>query len=166
MHRKPPPRLESSNYLGLHAYFLTICVEGRRQLFTDARLVAQVTVQLQQCSERYECAVIAYCFMPDHVHLLIEGRSERSDFQEFVRVWKQRTAFAAKRDRGITLWQRGYYEHVLRSDESTEQKARYLLENPVRARLVASPQDYPWIGSLTTTVEDLLQRAQDGAGPT
>jgi putative transposase len=166
MHRKPPPRLESATYIGLHTYFLTICVEGRRRLFADARLIAQVIVQLQQCSERYEFAVIAYCFMPDHLHLLVEGRSDRSDFREFVRVLKQRTAFYAKRDLGITLWQRGYYEHVLRSEESLEQKARYLLENPVRAGLVASPQEYPGIGSLTTTVEDLLQRAQDGAGPT
>jgi REP element-mobilizing transposase RayT len=103
--------------------------------------------------------------MPDHVHLLVEGVADESNLQEFMRVWKQRTAFVAKRDRGIVLWQRGYYEHILRSDESVEQKARYILENPVRAGLVESPGDYPWIGSFVTTVEDLLQRSLDCRGP-
>lgn len=104
--------------------------------------------------------------MPDHVHLLVEGTSDDSDLQEFVRVWKQQTSFAAKRSHGTALWQRGYYGHILRSDESLEQKVRYVLENPVRAGLVESPADYPWVGSFVTTLEDLLQRCHDRQGPT
>lgn len=61
----------------------------------------------------------------------------------------------------MTLWQRGYYEHVLRSEESALQKARYILANPVRASLVEWPTQYPWLGSFVTTTEDLLQRSQD-----
>lgn len=104
--------------------------------------------------------------MPDHVHLVVEGTKEDSNLREFVRVWKQQTAFLAKHDYGLTLWQRSYYEHIIRSDESVDEKAAYLLENPVRAGLVVSPGDYPWLGSFVTTVQDLLRRAQDRKGPT
>ena len=103
---------------------------------------------------------LRYCFMPDHVHLLVEGVHSESNLQRFVRNWKQRTAFWFKREKRAALWQRGYYEHILRSDESVEQKARYVLENPVRAGLVEHPGDYPWLGSFVTTVDDLLTRAQ------
>ncbi|MBI3049564.1 MAG: hypothetical protein HYY76_14760 [Acidobacteria bacterium] len=60
----------------------------------------------------------------------------------------------------MTLWQRGYYEHILRRDESTIVRAAYVLTNPVRAGLVRCPTEYPWLGSFVTTAEDLLERAQ------
>ena len=98
--------------------------------------------------------------MPDHLHLLVEGTTDISDLQEFVRGWKQRSAYTAKR-RGVILWQRGYYDHVLRNDESTERTAAYVLGNPVRAGLAARPEEYPFLGSFVATIEDLLVRAQE-----
>lgn len=86
--------------------------------------------------------------------------SKGSNLEGFVRVWKQSTAFHAKREGVAQLWQRGYYEHILRSDESMVIKAAYVLTNPVRARLVPFPHENPWVGSFVTTVDDLLERAQ------
>jgi putative transposase len=118
---------------------------------------------VRTCCERHGFAVLAYCFMPDHVHLLVEGVHVESNLQRFVRNWKQRTAFWFMREkRGLVA--AGYYEHILRSDESVQQKARYVLENPVRAGLVEHPGDYPWVGSFVTTVDDLLTRAQTQSG--
>jgi REP element-mobilizing transposase RayT len=93
--------------------------------------------------------------MPDHLHLLIEGTSEDSDLLAFVHVMKQRTAYEYRRSRGATLWQKGYYEHVVRDDEATLDIARYVLANPVRAGLVAEPRDYPFSGSLVFSREQL-----------
>ena len=47
------------------------------------------------------------------------------------------------------LWQRGYYEHILRSGESLESVAWYVWLNPVRKGLVSRPQDYTFLGSTT-----------------
>jgi hypothetical protein len=44
------------------------------------------------------------------------------------------------------LWQEGYYERIVRNDESTLVVIRYVLENPVRAGLVARYQDYRFLG--------------------
>ena len=58
------------------------------------------------------------------------------------------------------LWQRNYFEHVLRDAEDSVGVAKYILENPVRANLVERPEDYPYLGSMTMDVRDLLYSVQ------
>ncbi len=43
------------------------------------------------------------------------------------------------------IWQREFFDHVLRSDESAQAKAQYICENPVRKGLVKELDDYPWL---------------------
>ena len=98
-------------------------------------------------AERFEFAVPAYVLMPDHIHILAEAESERSDFAAFVRRFKQMTGFVHRRETGQPLWQPGYHERVLRNDEATEAIVRYILENPIRAGLSAELGEYPFAGS-------------------
>jgi putative transposase len=91
--------------------------------------------------------------MPDHVHLLVEGQ-EKADFIEFVRVFKQRTAYLYKKAKGGMLWQRSFHDRVLRGEETTGAVARYICNNPVRKGLASSPLEYPFIGSFVVPVTD------------
>ncbi len=75
--------------------------------------------------------------MPDHVHLLVEGTSSRSSLARFIAGWKQVSAFHVGRPRRIRLWQPGYFERLLRVHESSQDTARYIVENPLRATLTA-----------------------------
>ena len=87
--------------------------------------------------------------MPDHVHLVIEGTHEGSDLCRFVKIAKQRVAYVFRTERRISsTWQEGYYERVLRSDEATDVVIRYVLENPVRALIVARAEEYLHSGAL------------------
>jgi putative transposase len=118
-------------------------------VFVAAGLVHAVRQQILRTAADEAFDVLAHCVMPDHVHILLEGRSESSDLRRFVKVAKQRAGYAARTTLGISLtWQEGYYEHVLRSDESTKAVIRYILENPVRAGLVANAQDCPFSGAM------------------
>ena len=157
---KPAPRLRAFDYIGLHRYFLTICAWNRAKVFTAAENVDAVLTEFRRTNNDRMFAGIAYCFMPDHFHALLQGTRDDSDFKEFVRIFKQRSAFRWKRRTGTELWQRGYFDRVLRADEDVVTVARYLLNNPVRAGLVGCPQDYPFLGSLTTDVRDLLDSVQ------
>lgn len=101
--------------------------------------------------------------MPDHLHLLIEATSERADLVAFAAEAKQRTAYRYRRRHAQVLWQKGYYEQVLRDDEATLTVARYILANPVRAGLVEEPGDYPFAGSFVFNrlqLEELWQSAE------
>jgi REP-associated tyrosine transposase len=102
-------------------------------------------------------AIPAYCFMPDHLHLLIEARAETCSALKFISRAKQFSGFYYKHRYQRTLWQRYGYEHVLRDDEDTRGVARYIFENPIRAALVESPQNYPFLGSDTHSVAEILE---------
>ncbi|MGB9468603.1 MAG: transposase, partial [Candidatus Acidiferrum sp.] len=92
-----------------------------------------------------------YCLMPDHVHILTEGMHPTSDALEFVRHFKQRTAFGFKRKTQQALWEFSYYDHILSPKDQIIEVARHIWWNPVRKNLCASPPDYPFSGSQTLT---------------
>ena len=98
--------------------------------------------------------------MPDDLHALVEGMNVSSDFQKYIRMYKQRTSFAWKRRTGLKLWQRGYFDRVLRADEDTFAVAGYILQNPVRASLCQTAEEYPYSGSFTIAITDFLDSIQ------
>ena len=106
-------------------------------------------MHLLRTAAEHHFTVLAYCFMPDHVHLAVEGCSDDADLRAFVKLLKQRIEFEARRNfRIYPLWQEGYFERVVRSDEATEVLVRYILDNPVRAHLVDRAEDYSLSGAL------------------
>ena len=48
---------------------------------------------------------------------------------------------------GLVVWQRGYWDHIVRREEGLYKVLQYILLNPVRAGLVDSWWDYPWLGA-------------------
>ena len=92
-------------------------------------------------------AITAYCFMPDHVHLLVQGTREDANRKSFLSRAKQYSGFYFRRETGRTLWQRYGHERVLRNDEDTATAARYIINNPLRAGIVQDVRDYPFWGS-------------------
>lgn len=159
-----PTRLDGISYIGLNAYFVTSCTLDRRNAFTHNEFCQACRSELLATSRRFGFRASAYCFMPDHVHLLLCGNRADASLRDFVATWKQRTGFEWYKRVGERLWQKGYYEHVLRSDEAHLSIARYILENPVRAGLVVDPRDYQWLGSDQFPLEEILS-ALEALGP-
>ena len=75
----------------------------------------------------------------------------------FVALAKQKAAFELRTRLRGSLWQKGYYERVLRDDEDSFLVARYIIQNPVRAGLAPSPDVYPFTGSSILTKEQLIE---------
>ncbi len=157
---KRPPRIPGFDYIGCHAYFLTICAENRERFFVSHERGEAVCVELLRTAANYRCAVIAYCLMPDHLHALIEGVAEDSDFRKFVAMFKQRTSFVHCQRCEKRLWQEGYYEHVLRDEDPPIGVAAYILHNPIRAGLSTTLEEYPFLGSDRYTLEQLSEAIQ------
>jgi putative transposase len=151
-----PGHLASFDYIGLYRYFLTFCTHRWRQHFVEPEHVELVYRQILRSANDTGFAIVAYCFMPDHLHLLIEGQSENSDCREFIKRAKQFSGFFYKQTFGTHLWQRYGFERVLRNDEGTLSVARYILENPVRSGLVERVEDYRFVGSSVYPLADIL----------
>jgi len=99
--------------------------------------------------------------MPDHVHLLLEGCNEDADLRSAMHTWKQRTGSEWKRRFGQRLWQSGYYDYVLRDEDSVPAIVKYIIGNPVRAGIVADASQYPFTGSSRYRLEDLADGVMD-----
>jgi putative transposase len=143
-----PGHLKTFSYLGLHRYSLAFRTDHRRHLLVSPAVVGLVLKQISRAAAENQFAVLAYCFMPDHLHLLIEGRSDASDCKRFMARAKQYSAFYFSRIYRRVLWQRYGFEHVLQDDEASETVARHIMESPIRAGLVRRVEDYPYVGSL------------------
>jgi putative transposase len=111
-----PQRLADASYVGVGVYFLTFCTKNREPHFTTRAAVDPVLAQFLRTADDEGFAIRAYCFMPDHVHLLIEGLTEQSDVRGFAKMAKQRSGYVFKQSGGAPLWQEGYVDSVLRSD--------------------------------------------------
>ena len=152
-----PGHLRAFDYIGLYRYFLTFCCHQQQHLFRERAAVDLVLSQIRRAARDEQFVIPAYCFMPDHLHLLIEAQADQSNGLKFIARAKQLSGFHYKQRHQRPLWQRYGYEHVVRDDEKTRGVARYIFENPVRAGLVRSPEDYPFLGSDTHPIEQVLE---------
>ena len=141
--------------LGQTGTFVTVSVRERQRLFTNGQLVATCREQIQSACRTNAFQIIADCYMPDHLHLLLEGLSDCSDLRKCVKDAKQRTSYQAIRLGLGRLWQSGYHDRIVRQDEDIARYADYIIQNPVRAGLVARASDYPYASTVLPVAPDL-----------
>ncbi len=147
-------RLRREFYQGSISVAFTLCVAGRKQLFTSAGIVGLFVPFLKEVVERHHFHAI-YCFMPDHLHLISIGIDEKSDHLRGVEDFKQLSGYWLKSRLPLFQWQKSFYDRVLRQTELGTQ-VRYVIDNPVRKRLVREWRDYPFIGSIGLDLEEFL----------
>ena len=124
-------------------YLLTFVTFGRQVLAPAARdVVLKCIVHDHLLTYWLQAAVV----MPDHVHMLLAPY----DGVLLSRLVSRIKGVSARwinieAGRFGHVWQREYFDHILRSDEDIQRKAEYICQNPVRAGLVKCVDDYPWI---------------------
>ena len=128
-------------------YFVTFCTHLRKPFLARDDVHAAFVAYSRRAPD-LNVAVGRYVIMPDHIHLFVRG-SQVFELGPWVGLLKQALAKAAKLSRAkAQLWEEGFFDHVLRSDESYSQKWNYVRENPVRAGLVKSIDDWPYQGEI------------------
>lgn len=146
-------RLSLEVYREPGAFFVTSATDKRHPWFADAAVTQHCIAELRSSCEVYGFDLIAFCFMPDHLHVLV-STDAGSDLVALIHNFKQRTAWwfrnreaagglKASPTSGARLWQKSYYDHVLRKDEDIAAVVRYIMEHPIRAGLVTSLDEYP-----------------------
>jgi len=148
------PRLQNFDYQGSFAYSITILTKHKEPLLIDQGIFDLLFPVLKACANLMEFDIVTYCFMPDHLHLLISGKNKDSDLKRFVSLFKQKSGYEFKKRYNKKLWHLSYYDHVLRRDEDITTVAQYILNNPVRKGLTTNFLDYPYAGSLVFNVNE------------
>ena len=138
-------RLSRPAYKKGHAFFLTIRThKGYPWFEKEIKLTGFIEELLIKIVKERDATLYAWCIMPNHIHLLVQDE----DIIDFIRLLKGKaTPYARKICNGKKLWQRSFYDHALRDQESLTDLAQYIFENPVRKELVTNPHEYIWSGS-------------------
>ena len=128
--------------------FVTFRTSSRFALSPEARRLV-----LQHCfhDNGKTIHLHAVVIMPDHVHLLLLLLRDENDrpfaMVDILQCLKSTTAHRINRLLRTSgpVWEEESFDHVLRSDESLREKCEYIRQNPVKAGLVARPEDYRWL---------------------
>ena len=142
-HPKVPPRL-ARIFTNNPLFFVTFCRHQRRRILATNSVNAAFIQFAIRARAEHNVAIGRYVIMPDHLHLFVCGPD---DFQlgHWIGILKRHLAGATRPiEASRPIWQRGFFDHLLRSEESYGRKWNYVRENPVRAGLVARVEDWPF----------------------
>jgi len=131
-------------------YFITICTIKRQPLLMQEGIAGAVIGTLTEVAGSRGWMVGRFVVMPDHVHFFCSPHTEDADLTDFIRDFKSlSTVNAWKLGLKGKLWQRQFFDHLLRSDESYGAKWEYVRFNPVRRGLCASPEEWKYQGEIS-----------------
>ena len=131
-------------YFSHYDEWLDRCATGPRWL--ENKTIAGMVVEKIHSMDGSQFELIAYCIMPNHVHLLIEslivsrthrGQTSKYPVTNALRLLKGSTARACnlKLERTGQFWNHESYDHVVRDEKELERIINYILNNPVKAGL-------------------------------
>ncbi|MFH1287189.1 MAG: transposase [bacterium] len=158
-------RLPLSYYHGEIRVTFTLCVEDKKTLFVQKAIVDKFIEILKEAGNKFNCKNWVYVFMPDHLHLILEGESEQSDLRKTVILFKQKTGFwlsqygnnnGSRRLQPAFRWQKDFYDHIHRKDDDLKRHVMYILNNPVRKGLTNNWKEYPFSGSLDFDLNEII----------
>ena len=135
-------------------YFVTLCTAERRKILNKNE-VHDAFVNHCRRSFNHDITVGRYVLMPDHIHFFVQGGLS-FDLGLWIRGLKRVVAAAVSGGRRQansaspqrSIWQRGFFDHVIRNTESYVQKWDYVRENPVRAGLVKKNDEWNLQGEI------------------
>jgi REP-associated tyrosine transposase len=144
--RRSSNRLASYDYRSGGAYFITICTQKRQRVLKIPIMHTAVLEKWHQLPQHFPTVRLdEFVVMPDHVHaiLWLDGT-----LRDAPTVGKVIGAFKAwvtiewrnyHREANLPclnhLWQRDYYEHIVRNDDDLLQTRKYIVNNPLKALL-------------------------------
>jgi REP element-mobilizing transposase RayT len=117
-------------------YHVTTVTQNRTAYFSSLDKGREVVRQLMKLQAEGRVETLCYVLMPDHLHWLMVLHV--GELSEVVQLLKGRSAHAL----GQAIWQSNYFDHALRQDEDLRKMARYIVANPLRAKLVERIGDY------------------------
>jgi REP element-mobilizing transposase RayT len=122
-------------------YFITVNCQDRSNNQLAGPLIAEHLFEtIRHRQEKLVWWPYLFLLMPDHLHAFLSFPPSDRPIRLIVTKWKEWTAKELR-----IVWQDDFFEHRLRHDESRRQKANYILENPVRKKLVSRPDEWPYV---------------------
>ena len=127
-------------------YFITTNTHLRQPIFADAHHVEILRERMRKVQKYHPFKMRGYVFIPDHLHLLIyvpDGTDISKLMQSIKRNFTRNYKDYYGLDESLKLWQRSFYDHVIRDERDYWNHLDYIHYNPVKHGYVKRPEDYP-----------------------
>ena len=142
LHHRRSIRLSEYDYSQQGIYFITICCKERNKNILG--FIEDNNVKLNQYGDIINCELIKlnkrnnninilkYVIMPDHIHFIIElmDKNEKT-VGDIIKTYKSVTSKRINKISQINLWQRNYYEHIVRNEKELYKIYYYIENNPI-----------------------------------
>ena len=121
-------------------FFVTTATYNRRRLFQVLANAELLLDTIQQYRREGNYLLHDFVVMPDHLHVLITPQD--TTLERSIQLIKG--GFSRRLASKFPVWQRGFTDHRVRDRADFDARRKYIRENPVDARLVQLPEDYPF----------------------
>lgn len=129
-------------------FFFTVVTHGRRPVFAAPDRVAALRAAIRKVSVQRPFAVEAMVVLPDHLHCIWRLPEDDDDYSSRWREIKKATSREIAPQSNLRgerqVWQRRFWEHLIRDDDDWRQHVAYIHYNPVKHGLAKSASEWPW----------------------
>ncbi len=142
--RRNSLRLKNYDYSHQGTYFITVCSKKHKPIFLAKEIQQAVLYEMNALKKRFsvvlDCGVVA----SNHIHmLLIFNTKKEFTISKVLNAFK---SLAYHKVRAIVrnpkpIWQRGFYDHIIRNEADWREKAQYIENYPVKEELLGLPQN-------------------------
>lgn len=140
-------RLEST-FQRFPIYFITACTNERRSILDNEQIYGRL-IEFGKEGEKHGAWLGAYVLMPDHLHAFVALDEERVNLSNWIKSLKNALSKVLRTQNALSPhWQKGFFDHALRSEDSYSEKWDYVRENPVRAGLTKEWKLWPFLGEV------------------
>ena len=123
---------------------------NRESVFFDDEDRNQYLSLLKKYSEKWSAPVLAYCLMSNHVHLMVKPLSDDSLYKMMQGLTLCYTQYVNRKyQRTGRLWESRYHSCIVDKEQYLWAVARYIEQNPVRAKIVKKAETYPYSSAET-----------------
>ncbi len=108
------------NYVAGGTYFLTLVTHNRRSIFNSDLIIENFFEVIDQIQKYHPYDLLAYCVLPDHIHLLLKLPDGEYDYSTRIKEIKKKTTLFIRRSQkepNLTVWQKRFWEHTIRDFE-------------------------------------------------
>ena len=133
-------RLKDYDYSSDGYYFVTICTNFKKPFFQSKKAKTIVVAELARLSTRFKGVNVDYSvIMPNHIHLILYFENSKYSLSRVIQAFKSLTTLKAKQALPLritaNLWQKNYYEHVIRNEDALFKIREYIENNPLAERI-------------------------------
>ena len=142
MYKRHSIRLPNYDYSEPGFYFITICTKNKKHILSSIDFTGNIhltkvgsIIEDYLIKNNYYFNINQYVIMPNHIHILLEITSKKINVGNFVKEFKSKVCRKYNKLYGYyenDIWQRNYYEHIVRDESDLIRIKNYIKNNPYK----------------------------------